>query len=196
MLRVFRGHALAQSLLLFLLSFVAKQSVANRAGGLAGLFREEGDAMRLERGIEDGRVAVGRRGPDELHELGHDLAVAAAVVAVLLRDDRRRIAEERQYLDLVLVRYNLAASAVEVRYARTLLGVALHLEDDREPAVVLHEHRLVVNGVVATGVDAAAVGRLLDNVENRLVGLVSEMVPQVGAVVVDLVRVERTVLAD
>ena len=119
-----------------------------------------------------------------------------AVVAVLLRDDRRRVAEERQYLDLVLVRDNLAARAVEVRDARTLLGVALHLKDYREPAVVLHEHRLVVNGIVAAGIDAAAVRRLLDHVQNRLIRLVSKMIPQIGAIVVDLIRIERALLAD
>ena len=54
----------------------------------------------------------------------------------------------------------------------------------------------MVNGVVAAGIDAAAIRRLLDHVQDRLVGLVREVVPQVCAVVVDLVRVERTVLAD
>ena len=152
--------------------------------------------MRFKRGLQDTRIAVGRCGPDELDELRHDLAVPSAVVSVLLRDDRRRVADERQYLDLVLIRYHLSARAVEMRYSRTLLRIALHLKDDRKPSVVLHEHRLVVNGVVAAGIDAAAVRRLLDHVQNRLVGLVREVVPQVGAVVVDLVRVERTVLAD
>ena len=102
----------------------ATKLIADRTGSLAGLFREEGDAMRLERGFEDSRVAIWRRIPDELHELSHDFAVAATMVAVLLRDDRRRVAEERQNLDLVLVRNHLAARAVEMRDARTLLRIA------------------------------------------------------------------------
>ena len=118
------------------------------------------------------------------------------MVAVLLRNNRSRIAEERQNLDFVLIGNHLAARAVEMRDARALLRIALHLEDYREPAVVLHEHRLVVDGVVAARIDAAAVRRLLDHVQDRLVGLVREVVPQVGALVVDLVRVKRALLAN
>lgn len=37
------------------------KSIADRAGGLAGLLRKEGNPVRLHRSVENRRVAVGRR---------------------------------------------------------------------------------------------------------------------------------------
>src|SRR5574344_319268 len=118
------------------------------------------------------------------------------MMALLLRNERGRVAEERLDLDLMLVGVDFAAGDVEMRDARALLRVALHLEDDRESSVILHQNRLVIDGIISAVVHAASVRRGLDHVENRFVRLVGKVIAQVLAVVVELVGVKRAVRLD
>ncbi len=79
--------------------------------------------------------------------------------------------------------------------ARPALREALHLQRDGQPAVVEHQHRLVVDRVVPARIHAPPVRRGLDHLQNPRVGRVGEVVAQIRVLVVELVGVERTLPA-